>query len=83
MRGLVATSSVPFIFPPIKIGSKIMIDGGVAWNLDVSSAIEKCRTLVDSDSKIVLDIIDLDRSIENLPRLNETGRSIFNYLRAL
>ena len=74
---------MPFVFPPIKIGDQIMIDGGVAWNLDVSSAIEKCRTLVDSDAKIVLDIIDLDQSIDNFPRVNETGRSIWNYLRSL
>ena len=66
-RGLVATASVPFIFPPLQIGDGIMIDGGVAWNLDLSSAINKCRTLVDSDEKIVLDIIDVDLSVDHLP----------------
>lgn len=60
-----------------------MIDGGVAWNLDVASAITKCRTLVDSDSKIILDIIDVDRNLERISKWNDTYSPIQNYLRYL
>jgi hypothetical protein len=57
------------------------MDGGVAWNLDIASAVLKCRTLVDSDSKIFLDVIDVDRGLSNLPEWNSTGNTISNYLR--
>ena len=52
---------MPFIFPPVELEDKLLMDGGVAWNLDIASAINKCRSLVDSDSKIYLDVIDVDR----------------------
>lgn len=41
------------------------MDGGVAWNLDIASAILKCRTIVDSDDKIFLDVIDVDYGLYN------------------
>ena len=74
---------MPFIFPAIKVDGMILVDGGVSWNLDVSSAIEKCRTLVDSDSKIILDIIDVDKNMDFLPQWNETKGPIKNFLRYL
>lgn len=45
----------------------LLIDGGVAWNLDVASAITKCREIVTHDSKIVLDVIDVDMFQDHLP----------------
>ncbi|CDW73180.1 patatin-like phospholipase family protein [Stylonychia lemnae] len=85
IKGLVATSSVPFVFPGLKIQDTLMIDGGVAWNLDVASAILKCREVVDSDSKIVLDIIDVDRKLDKVKRLNYTTEqgTIKNIIRYL
>lgn len=60
-----------------------MIDGGVAWNLDVASAIFKCREVVDSDSKIILDIIDVDRFMDRVHRWerNDTKSTINNIMR--
>eukprot|EP00347_Sterkiella_histriomuscorum_P010239 403377058 len=85
IRGLVATTSVPFVFPALKIEDKIMIDGGVAWNLDVASAIMKCREIVDSDAKIVLDIIDVDRFTDRVHRWvrNDTHSTVQNFMRYL
>ena len=62
-----------------------MIDGGVAWNLDVASAIKKCREIVDSDSKIILDIIDVDIFMDRVKKWekNETRSTIGNFMRYL
>jgi len=39
ITGLVASTSMPFAFPHIYYKDKVLIDGGVAWNLDLSNAI--------------------------------------------
>ena len=81
IKGLCASTAVPFLFPPVKIGDRVLMDGGVAWNLDVASAIQKCRLLVDSYDKITLDVIDVDRSFGNLEPWNYTGNAISNFMR--
>ncbi len=81
VKGLCASTAVPFVFPPVVLGDKVLMDGGVAWNLDVASAIKKCRLLVDSDEKIVLDVIDVDRSFDDIEQWNNAGNAISNYLR--
>lgn len=57
------------------------MDGGVAWNLDITSAILRCRELVDSDDKILLDVIDVDRSSNEVLHWDSSGLVISNYLR--
>lgn len=34
-----------------------MLDGGVLWGADLASAVERCREVVDSDSKISVDVL--------------------------
>ncbi|WP_449401382.1 patatin-like phospholipase family protein [Chryseobacterium wanjuense] len=45
---LLASSSVPFILPPVKIGEKIYVDGGVLDNLPIEPIIDKCDFLIAS-----------------------------------
>ena len=55
---VVASASIPVIFPPQKYFSgKVHIDGGTAYGVDVVSAVARCREIVDDDSKIILDVI--------------------------
>jgi hypothetical protein len=82
ITGLCASTAVPFVFPPVKYKGHILMDGGVAWNLDIASAIIKCRNLVDSDDKIFLDVIDVDQALNQVHVWNKTGNSVQNYLRA-
>ena len=82
ITGLCASTAVPFVFPPVKYQGHVLMDGGVAWNLDIASAILKCRDLVDSDEKIFLDVIDVDRALNQVHIWNKTGNSVQNYLRA-
>src|SRR5687767_14869315 len=53
IAALIGSTSMPFVFAPIKFRDRILIDGGTAWNLDAASAIRRCREIVDDDSKIV------------------------------
>lgn len=80
--GLCASTAVPFVFPPVNYKNHVLMDGGVAWNLDIASAIHKCRDLVDSDDKIFLDVIDVDKALSEVHIWNKTGNSVQNYLRA-
>ncbi|EJL72102.1 patatin-like phospholipase family protein [Chryseobacterium populi] len=45
---LLASSSVPFILPPVRIGEKIYVDGGVLDNLPIEPIIDKCNFLIAS-----------------------------------
>lgn len=45
---LLASSSVPFILPPVKMGEKIYVDGGVLDNLPIEPIMDKCDFLIGS-----------------------------------
>ncbi|AYZ34207.1 patatin [Chryseobacterium indologenes] len=45
---LLASSSVPFILPPVRMGDKIYVDGGVLDNLPIEPIIDKCDFLIAS-----------------------------------
>jgi len=48
---------MPVIFPPKKYDGHIFIDGGSTWNSNIVTAIDRCREIVDDDSKITIDIV--------------------------
>ena len=56
-----------------------MIDGGSTWNSNIISAIDRCRTKVDSDSKIVVDYIFCFH--HSIAEKNATQNAFNNYLR--
>ncbi len=45
---LLASSSVPFVLPPVRIGKKVYVDGGVLDNLPIEPIIDKCDFLIAS-----------------------------------
>ncbi|MBQ0152568.1 MAG: patatin-like phospholipase family protein [Chryseobacterium sp.] len=45
---LVASSSVPFVLPPVKMNGKIYVDGGVLDNLPIEPIIDRCDFLIGS-----------------------------------
>lgn len=53
----IASSSIPAVFPSTKWKGKVFFDGGVIYSADLYSGVLKCRTLVDDDSKITVDIM--------------------------
>ncbi|MEG2333070.1 MAG: patatin-like phospholipase family protein [Chryseobacterium sp.] len=66
---LLASSSVPFVLPPVKIGDKIYVDGGVLDNLPIEPIIDKCDFLIASH----VNSISYD-SLEKMSLLKEFDR---------
>jgi hypothetical protein len=60
------------------------VDGGTLWNLNIVSAINRCREFVDDDSKITLDILTVGFS-ENAPIYPKSNLTsgVLNYERYL
>ena len=57
---VIASASIPGLFPSTKLRDYNLIDGGSAWNLNIIGAIDKCKELGYADDKnIVLDVIIL------------------------
>jgi hypothetical protein len=55
------------------------MDGGTIWNVNLVTAADRCREIVDDDSKIIMDIILCgDHSIHDEM---DTGDAINNFLR--
>jgi prepilin-type processing-associated H-X9-DG protein len=59
-KAVLASASIEFIFPTTNVGNYMFLDGSVAWNNNMISAIDRCRKKVgNDDSKITLDVIVL------------------------
>lgn len=58
----VSSSSIPSVFQtriwPDYDGGVVCMDGGTVWNINVASAVQRCREVVDDDKDIILDVID-------------------------
>lgn len=56
------SAAIPFAFERIDWefdGQPLYgIDGGSAWNINIASAVNRCKEIVDDDSKITVDVID-------------------------
>lgn len=68
-RPLLASSSVPFVLPPVRIGEKVYVDGGVLDNLPIEPIIDKCDFLIASH----VNSISYD-SLENMSLMKEFDR---------
>jgi len=55
------------------------MDGGTVWNTNLVSAVQRCREIVDDDSKIILDIIVCDD--DELDAWESENNAMSNYLR--
>jgi len=66
---LLASSSVPFVLPPVKIGDKIYVDGGVLDNLPIEPIADKCDFLIGSH----VNSISYD-SLHNMSLMKEFDR---------
>jgi NTE family protein len=66
---LLASSSVPFVLPPVKTGEKIYVDGGVLDNLPIEPIVDKCDFLIASH----VNSISYD-SLQNMSLMKEFDR---------
>ena len=57
IEGVMCSSAMPAAFPFQEFKGNIYVDGGTVKNLDVASAVEQCREIVENDSDIIIDIV--------------------------
>jgi predicted acylesterase/phospholipase RssA len=82
VKEVVSSSSIPFVFPNQKwpgTDHPVMMDGGTMYNVNLVSAVQRCRENVDQDSKITIDIAVCDS--HHLSNWTDSGNAIGNYLR--
>jgi predicted acylesterase/phospholipase RssA len=56
-EAVAASASIPIMFQPTPWGDMQMVDGGVYSNTNLEEAIKKCKAHVDSDDKIIVDVL--------------------------
>lgn len=86
VNAVMSTSAIPFAFPSQHWqfnGAQLnAIDGGSVWNINIASAINRCKEVVgDDESKITVDIIDCGTSKQSDYSGEEASNTINNYLR--
>jgi predicted acylesterase/phospholipase RssA len=57
VKSAIGSSSIPLVFPSVKKDDKIYVDGGSIWNIDIPSAVRRCKEVVDNDEDIIVDMI--------------------------
>jgi predicted acylesterase/phospholipase RssA len=81
IKAVVSSASIPFIFPHqvYTDDNVVCMDGGVGYNVNIVSAVERCRE-TSTDDEITVDIILCSGS--HMPDWTEKENSIGNYLRS-
>ena len=81
VKAVLSSSAIPFVFPNQEWPTHYFaMDGGSVWNTNLVSAVQRCREIVDDDSKITVDIIVCGQGPKIGPWKNE-GKAVGNYLR--
>jgi len=57
IESAIGSSAIPFVFPNIQRGDRVLVDGGSIWNLDIESAIRRCYEIIDDEEDIIIDTI--------------------------
>lgn len=76
---VVASGSMPMIFPTRDFQGHILMDGGTIWNANLVSAVNRCLEIVDDPSKIVMDIAICQNA--KLDDLTTVSNTVGNWLR--
>ena len=66
VNAVMSSAAPPFFFPYVIFQGDVMADGGCLINLDVFEAINKCYSIVQDYSKIVVDLL-FDSKVAALP----------------
>lgn len=80
-EALLATSSVPLMFPPVKTAGKVYYDGGILDNLPVSPIINQCEFLigvhVNSLAPVSEQELGVGKTIDQIAHL-ALGQSVYH-----
>ena len=55
-QSAIASGSLPGIFPPQQMNGYVFMDGGTVWDVNLTSAVEQCKEIVEDYSDIIVDI---------------------------
>lgn len=67
---LIASSSVPFIFPPVRINDEVHVDGGVLDNFPIEPLVGKCDILIGSHvNSIGFDVLNKMSLLKEFDRI--------------
>ena len=64
---IMASASIPAVFPPIHMDDMWLVDGGVFQALDIGFPVQRCREEGVPDEHIIVDIVLCFSSVINLP----------------
>lgn len=77
-----ASASIPGAFPPFNWdGVGIFMDGGTVNNVNIQSAIDQCKEIVDDESKITVDVLICADVAGEVVDEKHVGKTIANVLR--
>lgn len=76
---VISSASIPAVFVHREYKGYVLMDGGTVWNSNLISAVNKCMELVDSKSKIVIDVATCH--YVDMPITNETSTTLHNIMR--
>lgn len=54
---VLASTAMPFAFPPLLDANRTLLDGGVVWKMDIPGAIRLCKEIVSDEKDIIIDVI--------------------------
>lgn len=81
IKAVMSSSAIPFVFPDQKwADGSVDMDGGSVWNLNLVTAVKRCREIVDNDSQINIDIVSV-HSGKKLKTWNDRDSAVSNFLR--
>ncbi len=75
------SSSIPIVFPPNHFQGQYYMDGGTTWNINVSSAVNGCKSLGFDEAHITVDVFICGGSTDIDPK-DEIGHTLNNFRRA-
>lgn len=66
---ILASSSIPVVFPYMTLDQNIIVDGGVTMNIDIPAAISRCHELGYADTEIVVDVLlcNMEKQLTKFP----------------
>jgi NTE family protein len=73
VSAVMASSSIPVIFPPVKIGEQYFLDGGIINNFPVEAIREQCQTVIGINVNPIGDL----RNINSIKAVAERSFHIF------
>ena len=81
VKAVLSSASIPFVFPNQKWGGHVAMDGGTVFNLNMVSAVHRCREIVDDDSMINIDILMCSAGKEAQEGWEYKNKAVSNFLR--